>query len=86
VEVNGRRGILITMKTGSGQADPLSSILFLIRSEPLNRLIANRFPNLMYVTREGITVGPVIFADDNLSPLSLTNAEQINLILALYNR
>jgi hypothetical protein len=40
----------------------------------------------MYVTREGITVGPIIFADDNLSPLSLTNAEQINLILALYNR
>jgi hypothetical protein len=74
------------MKTGSGQADPLSSILFLIGSEPLNRLIANRFPNLMYVTREGITVGPVIFADDNLSPLSLTNAEQINPILALYKR
>jgi hypothetical protein len=36
VEVNGRRGILITIKTGSGQGDPLSSILFLIGSEPLN--------------------------------------------------
>ncbi len=41
MEVNGRRGILITIKTGSGQGDPLSSILFLIGLEPLNRLIAN---------------------------------------------
>jgi hypothetical protein len=86
VEVNGRRGILITIKTGSGQGDPLSSILFLIGSEPLNRVIASCFPNLMYVTREGIRVGPVIFADDNLSLLSLTHAEQINPILDLYNR
>jgi hypothetical protein len=86
VEDNGRRGILITIETGSGQGDPLSSILFLIGSEPLNRLMASCFPNLMYVTREGIRVGPVIFADDNLSPLSLTRAEQINPILDLYNR
>jgi hypothetical protein len=27
VEVNGRKGILIKIKTGSGQGDPLSSIL-----------------------------------------------------------
>ncbi len=86
VEVNGRRRILITIRTGSGQGDPLSSILFLIGLEPLNRLIANCFPNLMYVTREGVRVGPIIFADDNLSPLSLTQAEQINPILDLYNR
>ncbi len=86
VEVNGRRGILITIRTGSGQGDPLSSILFLIGSEPLNRLIANCFPNLMYVTREGVRVGSIIFADDNLSPLSLTQAEQINPLLDLYNR
>jgi hypothetical protein len=69
VEVNVWNGILITIKTGSGQGGPLSSILFLIRSEPLNRLISSRFPNLMYVARERIRVGPVIFADDNLSPL-----------------
>jgi hypothetical protein len=86
VEVNGRRGILITIKTGSGQGDPLSSILFLIGSEPLNRLIASCFSNLMYVMREGVRVGPIIFADDNLSPLSLTHAEQINSILDLHNR
>jgi hypothetical protein len=86
VEVNGRWGILVTIMTGSGQGDPLSSILFLIGSEPLNRLIASCFPNLMYVTREGVRVRLIIFADDNLSPLSLTQAEQINPILDLYNR
>ncbi len=43
VEVNGRKGILITVRTGSGQGDPLSSILFLIGSEPLNRLIVTKF-------------------------------------------
>jgi hypothetical protein len=86
MEVNGRRGILITIRTGSGQGDPLSSILFLIGSEPLNRLIASSFPHLMYVTREGIRVGPVIFADDKLSPLSLTSANQITPILDLYKR
>jgi hypothetical protein len=40
----------------------------------------------MYVTREGVRVGPIIFADDNLSPLSLTQAEQINPVLDLYKR
>ncbi len=40
----------------------------------------------MYVMQEGVRVGPVIFADDNLSPLSLTHAEQINPILDLYRR
>jgi hypothetical protein len=34
VEVHGRKGILIKVRTGSGQRDPLSSILFLIVSEP----------------------------------------------------
>ena len=36
VEVNGRKGLIITIRTGSGQGDPLSSILFLIATEPLN--------------------------------------------------
>jgi hypothetical protein len=34
VEVNGQKGILITIKTGSSQADLLSSILFLIATKP----------------------------------------------------
>jgi hypothetical protein len=56
VEVNGRAGILITIKTGSDQGDPLSSILFLIASEPLKRLLATSFPELMYSTEEGVKV------------------------------
>jgi hypothetical protein len=40
VEVNGRKGLVITIKTGSGQGDPLSSILFLLATEPLNLSIA----------------------------------------------
>ncbi len=37
VEVNGRPGILITIKTGSGQGDPLSSIQVFYSSLPQNR-------------------------------------------------
>jgi hypothetical protein len=84
VEVNGRSGILITIKTGSGQGDPLSSILFLFATEPLNRLLATSFPELMYVSEEGVTVGPVLYADDNLTPLSLDTADQLGSILDLY--
>ncbi len=40
----------------------------------------------MYTTREGVTVGPVVFADDNLSPLSLTQEDQIDPLLAAYRR
>ncbi len=36
VEVNGKKGLLITVRTGSGQGDPVSSILFLLATEPLN--------------------------------------------------
>ena len=59
VEVNGRKGLVITIKTGSGQGDPLSSILFLLATEPLNLSIAQNNRNLMYNTEGGINVGPV---------------------------
>ena len=36
VEVNGKKGILFQIKTGSGQGDPLLALLFLFASEPLN--------------------------------------------------
>jgi hypothetical protein len=71
VEVTGRKGILIMVRTGSGQGDPLSSILFLICLEPLNRLIVAKFAEIMYTTLEGIKVGPILFAEDNLSPTKL---------------
>jgi hypothetical protein len=86
VEVNRRKGILITVRTGSGQGDPLSSILFLIGSEPLNRLIVTKFAEIMYTTAERITVGPILFADDNLSPTKLRSIEQLEPLLAIYDR
>jgi hypothetical protein len=78
VEVNGR--------TGSGQGDPLSSILFLIGSEPLNRLIVTKLAEIMYTIAEGVTVGPILFADDNLSPTKAQSIEQLEPLLALYDR
>ncbi len=78
IEVNGRSGILITIKTGSGQGDPLSSILYLIPTKPLNRLLATSFPE------EEVTVGPVLYADDNLTRLSLDTVDQLRPILDLY--
>jgi hypothetical protein len=84
VEINGGSGILITIKTGSGQGDPLSSILFLIATEPLNRLLATSFTELMYTTEEGVTVGPALYVNDNLTPLSLDTADQLCPILDLY--
>jgi hypothetical protein len=86
VEVNGRKGILITIKTGSGQGDPLSSILFLIGSEPLNKIIATKLAQIMYTMMEEVTVGPILFADDNLSPTKLQSIEQLEPLLDLYNR
>ncbi len=66
--------------------DLLPNVLFLIGSEPLNRLIANSFLELIYIPQEGITIGPILFVDDNLSPLSLTCADQVRPILALSDR
>jgi hypothetical protein len=86
VEVNGKKVILITVKTGSGQGDPLSSILFLIGSEPLNRLIVAKFAEIMYTTMERIKVGSILFADDNLSPTKIERIEQLDPLLAIYDR
>jgi hypothetical protein len=81
VEVNGRRGILITTKTGSGQGDPLSSILFLISTEPLNRILCSSLMELMYTAEDNVTVGPILYADDNLTPLAIQHSDQIQSIL-----
>ena len=86
VEVNGRKGILITIRTGSGQGDPLSSILFLLASEPLNRALVARHTELMYSTNEGLRTGPKVYADDNLLPLSLPTSQAITPILNTYEQ
>jgi ATP-dependent protease HslVU (ClpYQ) ATPase subunit len=49
VEVNSGKDILITIRTGSGQDHRLSSILFLVGSEPLIRVNATRFAEIMYI-------------------------------------
>ncbi len=39
----------------------------------------------MYNTEGGINVGPILFADDNLNPLRLSNAEEVRPLLQLYS-
>ena len=84
VEVNGRQGILITIRTGSGQGDPLSSILFLLASEPLNRVLTENHNQIMYTTNEGLKPGPELYADDNLIPLALPSAAHLTPVLNTY--
>jgi hypothetical protein len=40
----------------------------------------------MYVAEDNITVGPILYADDNLTPLALQRADQIHSILQLYEQ
>ncbi len=75
MEANGRAGILITIKTGSGQRDPLSSNLFLIAMEPLKRLLIASFLELICQAEKGFSVAP--------SPLALKTADQLCLVLSL---
>ena len=84
VEVNGRQGIIITIRTGSGQGDPLSSILFLLASEPLNRALIKKHSTLVYTTNEGLHPGPVTYADDGLHGLALPTPQSIKPILQTY--
>jgi hypothetical protein len=41
---------------------------------------------LMYTAEDNVTVGPILYADDNLTPLALQHAEQIQPILQLYEQ
>ena len=71
---------------GSGQGDPLSSILFLLASEPLNRALVEKHKAVMYRTDEGLEVGPELYADDNLLPLSLPDPHSLSPILETYEK
>jgi hypothetical protein len=85
VEVKGRKGLVITIKMGSGQGDPLSSILYLMATEPLNLSIAQNNRNLMYNTEGGTNLGLILFAEDNLNPLRLSTAEEVRPLWQLYS-
>jgi len=86
VEVNGQIGNTINILRGSGQGDPLSSSLFLLASEPINLAIIKTSHEIQYRDRYGNRYPPVLFADDNLCPLSLTSADQLLPILRLYKQ
>ncbi len=47
---------------------------------------ATKFLEIMYKAGENVTVGPVLLADGSIAPLSLGNAEDINLLLDIYYR
>ncbi len=40
----------------------------------------------MYTAEDDVTVGPILYADDNLTPLAIQNADQIQSILQLYEQ
>ena len=85
VEVNGKKGILIMIKTGSGQGDPISSILFLMATEPLNRALIKKHENIFYKMKQNICFGAFFYADDNLVPVKITNIQDIIDIQNTYN-
>ncbi len=73
-------------KTARGKTVPETfHCIFLIVTKPLNRILATCFWELMYSTEEGVVVGSLLYADDNLTPMALTGAEQLQLVLSLYD-
>ena len=71
IEVNGNLSEGFTIKVGSGQGDPISSILFLIATEPLNRTLLKHLVLLFYATQNLQKHGLLLFADDNLALMNL---------------
>ena len=84
VEVNGQRSGTFTIKIGSGQGDPLSSILFLISTEPLNLVLTTNFSHLFHKTRQGLLIPPLLYADDNNTAFNLKEADDIIPVQNLY--
>jgi len=84
VEVNGRKGVLITIKTGSGQGDPMSSSLFDVGSEPLCLVLTIIMQAILYQDAGGLKAGPTIFADDNINPVDLPTSADLQPVLTVY--
>ena len=85
VEVNGKLSTRFLIKTGSGQGDPISSILFLICTEPLNRAIVQLSQPVIYKTIGNLAFGSLFFADDNLAGLNIESLHDLEIIQKVYN-
>ena len=82
--MNGKTGILFIIKTGSGQGDPISSILFLISTEPLNRALVQQTAHIMYKTINNHSFGGFFFADDNLAGLNIRSPQDLQIMQSVY--
>ena len=76
-------------KKGTGQGDPASADRFIIGTDPVLRALDRATRAFQFVFRNGkdgdIPLPPSGFADDHLACLSLSNAEQLGVILDVYN-
>jgi len=85
VEINGHYGKKIEILIGSGQGDPLSAIIFIIGIEPLNRVLQKTLKEHFFENEQGIKIGTVVYADDNLTTYNFQNEQQIRKMRKLYN-
>jgi len=85
VEVNGKTGVIFIIKTGSGQGDPLSAVLYLIATEPCNRALIKHCENILYKSTLNFKIGIKLYADDNKTPLQLTRPSDIQIIHSIYS-
>jgi len=86
VEVNGKTGFLFLIKTGSGQGDPLSAVLYIIATEPCNRALAKISEKILFQSTLGIRFGIKLYADDSKIPLVLQNPANLQEIHELYEK
>jgi len=86
VEVNGKTGFLFLIKTGSGQGDPPSAVLYIIATEPCNRALAKISERMLFQSTLGIRYGIKLYADDSKIPLILQDRESLQEIHDLYEK
>ena len=85
VSLKGGHGNTFDIKCGSGQGNPPSAGNFNLGSDPLLRALDKTLKRLQYQYENGITLPTTAYADDHLHGLSLLRAEQVKIILEVYN-
>jgi len=86
VEVNGKTGLLFLIKTGSGQGDPLSAVLYIIATEPCNRALVKITEWFLFQSSLGIRFHMKLYADDSKILLQLNNGTGLQEIHSLYEK